>query len=72
MRSILQKYEDILILTIKEAIKPQNIQITYVRNANVKDLLTSGTIKMNKHLDPANHATEDTARHAHIWTLILL
>ena len=61
IRSLLKKYENLLTLTRKEAMKPQDIQITYSRSVNLKDLLTSGK-KMNKYLYCANHVIEDTAR----------
>lgn len=39
LKAILQKYEGLLLMTRKNAIKPEDIQITYSRSPNLRDLL---------------------------------
>ena len=44
LKKILTKHGDILYLTRKPAIKPDDIQVTYAGSTNVKDLLIYGSI----------------------------
>ena len=43
-RDILKKYEDILLLTRKQAISPDDIQVTYSRSPNLKDILVRANL----------------------------
>ena len=42
---ILQDHTGLLLMTRKEAIKPEDIQITYSRKPNLKDILIKGTLE---------------------------
>ena len=42
---ILQKHTGLLLMTRKEAIKPEDIQVTYSRSPNLKDILIKGTLE---------------------------
>ena len=39
LRSILKKHEDVLLLTRKPAIKPDDIQVTYNKSPSIKDMI---------------------------------
>ena len=39
LRSLLKQYEDILLLTRKPAIKPEDIQVTYNKSPSIKDMI---------------------------------
>ena len=41
---ILQEHTGLLLMTRKEAIKPEDIQVTYSRRPNLKDILIKGTL----------------------------
>ena len=45
---ILQDHTGLLLMTRKEAIKPEDIQITYPRSPNLKDILIKGTLEDNQ------------------------
>ena len=38
LRSLLKKYEDILLLTRKPAVKPEDIQVTYNKSPSIRDM----------------------------------
>ena len=42
---ILQKHTGLLLMTRKEAIKPEDIQVTYSRSPNLKDILINGSLQ---------------------------
>ena len=42
---ILQEHTGLLLMTRKEAIKPDDIEVTYSRNPNIKDILIKGNLK---------------------------
>ena len=44
---ILHNYEGLLLMTRKEAIKPEDIQETYSRSANLQDMLITGSLQRN-------------------------
>ena len=44
IHDILKHHQDILLLTRKQAIKPEDIQVTYTRSPNIKDLLISSDL----------------------------
>ena len=39
LRAIVKKYEGLLLMTRKSAIKPEDIQVTYSRSPNIKDMI---------------------------------
>ena len=44
-RKVLKKHEDILLLTRKHAITPDDIQVTYSTSPNLKDILVRANLK---------------------------
>ena len=44
LRMILKKYEGLLLMTRKEIIKPDDIQVTYSRSPNIKDMIIKSEI----------------------------
>ena len=44
LRMILKKYEGLLLMTRKEVIKPDDIQVTYSRSPNIKDMIIKSEI----------------------------
>ena len=42
---ILQEHTGLLLMTRKEAVKPDDIEVTYSRSPNLKDILIKGTLK---------------------------
>ena len=44
LRMILKKYEGLLLMIRKEVIKPDDIQVTYSRSANIKDMIIKSEI----------------------------
>ena len=45
---ILQDHTGLLLMTRKEAIKPEDIQVTYSRSPNLNDILIKGTLEDNQ------------------------
>ena len=45
---ILQDHTELLLMTRKEAIKPGEIQVTYSRSPNLKDILIKGSLEDNQ------------------------
>ena len=45
---ILQEHTGLLLMTRKEAIKPDDIQVTYSRSRNLKDILIKGSLEYNQ------------------------
>ena len=46
LRAIIKKYEGLLLMTRKSAIRPEDIQVTYSRSPNIKDMIIkTGIIK---------------------------
>ena len=45
---ILHEYEGILLMTKKEAIKPEHIQVTYSRSASLRDVLITASLQRNQ------------------------
>ena len=44
LRMILKKYEGLLLMTRKEVIKPDDIQVSYSRSPNIKDMIIKSEI----------------------------
>ena len=45
---ILQEHTGLLLMTRKEAVKPDDIEVTYSRSPNLKDILIKGTLKVTQ------------------------
>ena len=45
LNHILHEYEGLLLMTRKEAIKPEDIQVIYSRSANLRDILITGSLQ---------------------------
>ena len=45
---ILHEYAGLLLMTRKETIKPEDIQVTYSRSANLRYMLITGSLQRNQ------------------------
>ena len=50
LRSLLRKYEGILLLTRKPAVKPEDIQVTYNKSPSIQDMIIKSSL--NKQYTP--------------------
>ena len=53
-------------MTGKEAIKPEDIKITFSRSANLRDMLITGSLQRDKKTKEANFGVDPDVKHAHI------
>ena len=67
LRSLLRKYEGILLLTTKPAVKPEDIQVTYNKSPSIKDMIIKHYLTNNKHPRCANPATNPDAKLVDRW-----
>ena len=53
-------------MTRKEAMKPEDIQVTYSRSPNLKDILIKGTLEDNNNLEEPDHVGRQDVKRDHI------
>ena len=64
---ILQDHTGLLLITRKEAIKPEYIQITYSRSPNLKDILIKGTLEASQQPRGTTHVGRPQPRHVNTY-----
>ena len=68
LRMILKKYEGLLLMTRNEVIKPDDIQVTYSRSPNIKDMIINSEIFKQHTPNIVNHVSSQDVKLVNIWT----
>ena len=68
LHQILQEHKGLLLMTMKEAIKPENIQVKYSRSPNLKDVLIQGSLETPNNQEAPHPLGNQNIKHVTIYT----